>query len=504
MSDAKDPAIKLFGRTIPLPESLPPPPEEEAEQTAIPDAAPATELDDGDPVSTNFEGWILPSVIYTVASSERNEDGPTGSIGLNGSNENDHDKGLSDSREEHNKSDAEGSAQAKGLRKPDKILPCPRCNSMDTKFCYYNNYNINQPRHFCKNCQRYWTAGGTTRNVPVGAGRRKSKQSASQFRQIMMPSDGLQSAGLETSDLPRHLTLPCGSSAPTIPLIRNGTVHKFGTEVPLCESMASALNIREQNRNGDVSPILYGKNEEPSCASSVTASNFVENGLAGNPTHIEQNGMQGHCNGITPMPQFSCYPVAPWAYPWSPGWTNVAPLVAGRCSPEFVQRPENGNPSPVPWNPQMMVGGPAFCPPSLPLPFMPASSWGCISSWPNGSWNVPWLGFNSGMHRSSSTSNSGSSGNGSPTLGKHSRDATLQGEEKTEKSLWVPKTLRIDDPDEAAKSSIWATLGIKPEVGIFKPLKSKAESEAQTSDAAHLLQANPAALSRSQSFQEST
>ncbi|RRT46455.1 hypothetical protein B296_00034861 [Ensete ventricosum] len=52
MSDAKDPAIKLFGRTIPLPESLPPPPEEEAEQTAIPDAAPATELDDGDPVST--------------------------------------------------------------------------------------------------------------------------------------------------------------------------------------------------------------------------------------------------------------------------------------------------------------------------------------------------------------------------------------------------------------------------------------------------------------------
>ena len=27
----------------------------------------------------------------------------------------------------------------------------------------------------------------------------------------------------------------------------------------------------------------------------------------------------------------------------------------------------------------------------------------------------------------------------------------------------VPKTLRIDDPSEAAKSSIWATLGIKNE-----------------------------------------
>lgn len=27
-------------------------------------------------------------------------------------------------------------------------------------------------------CQRYWTAGGTLRNVPVGAGRRKNKSSA--------------------------------------------------------------------------------------------------------------------------------------------------------------------------------------------------------------------------------------------------------------------------------------------------------------------------------------
>ncbi|KAK6917678.1 Zinc finger, Dof-type [Dillenia turbinata] len=57
----------------------------------------------------------------------------------------------------------------------DNIIPCPRCKSTETKFCYFNNYNVNQPRHFCKGCQRYWTAGGALRNVPVGAGRRKSK-----------------------------------------------------------------------------------------------------------------------------------------------------------------------------------------------------------------------------------------------------------------------------------------------------------------------------------------
>ncbi|KAG2579528.1 dof zinc finger protein MNB1A-like [Panicum virgatum] len=56
--------------------------------------------------------------------------------------------------------------------------PCPRCASRDTKFCYYNNYNTSQPRHFCKGCRRYWTKGGTLRNVPVGGGTRKKPSSS--------------------------------------------------------------------------------------------------------------------------------------------------------------------------------------------------------------------------------------------------------------------------------------------------------------------------------------
>eukprot|EP00891_Asterochloris_glomerata_P000825 jgi/Astpho2/825/Aster-00674 len=61
------------------------------------------------------------------------------------------------------------------LPRPTDPMSCPRCCSEDTKFCYYNNYNSKQPRYFCKACQRYWTEGGTLRNVPVGAGRRKNK-----------------------------------------------------------------------------------------------------------------------------------------------------------------------------------------------------------------------------------------------------------------------------------------------------------------------------------------
>ncbi|XP_073300743.1 uncharacterized protein [Primulina huaijiensis] len=53
-------------------------------------------------------------------------------------------------------------------------LKCPRCDSANTKFCYYNNYNLSQPRHFCKSCKRYWTKGGALRNIPVGGGSRKN------------------------------------------------------------------------------------------------------------------------------------------------------------------------------------------------------------------------------------------------------------------------------------------------------------------------------------------
>ncbi|XP_043715702.1 dof zinc finger protein DOF5.4-like [Telopea speciosissima] len=60
---------------------------------------------------------------------------------------------------------------------PNQALKCPRCDSINTKFCYYNNYNLSQPRHFCKNCRRYWTKGGVLRNVPVGGGCRKTKRS---------------------------------------------------------------------------------------------------------------------------------------------------------------------------------------------------------------------------------------------------------------------------------------------------------------------------------------
>ncbi|XP_076961143.1 dof zinc finger protein DOF4.6-like [Bidens hawaiensis] len=71
------------------------------------------------------------------------------------------------------------SLERKARPQKDSAVNCPRCNSTNTKFCYYNNYSLSQPRYFCKTCRRYWTEGGTLRNVPVGGGSRKNKRSSS-------------------------------------------------------------------------------------------------------------------------------------------------------------------------------------------------------------------------------------------------------------------------------------------------------------------------------------
>ncbi|GKC64005.1 cycling DOF factor 2, partial [Tanacetum coccineum] len=459
MSDGKDPAIKLFGKTIQLPDTL----TDGAESQRVDGAALKTEdrsssdgssssdaqsddnnnnMNDNDnkdqPEEKSMDkqedranSTISEEVTEPNATSTLNEN-PTTSAETESANA------------KASKSEEEQSEQDKTLKKPDKILPCPRCSSMDTKFCYYNNYNVNQPRHFCKNCQRYWTAGGTMRNVPVGAGRRKNKTSASQYRQITV-----------TEALPSEL----GHAV----LKPNGTVLTFGSDTPLCESMASVLNIADKTKRQD----SFRKPEEliiPVPSSSDENTN--------RPSVTEMQ----NCHGFSP--QMPCFPPgAPWSYPWTP---------------------------------QM---GPAFCPPGYPMPFYPAPPpyWVLPGPGPGpGPWSMQWVPPPANYHPAPAA------GPISPTLGKHSRaengDEDLTKESEPEKSLWVPKTLRIDDPEEAAKSSIWATLGIKNDRsvgvnggGIFKAFQSKSEEKnTSINETSPALQANPAALSRSLNFQETS
>ncbi|KAL2516674.1 Dof zinc finger protein DOF4.6 [Abeliophyllum distichum] len=84
----------------------------------------------------------------------------------------------------------------------DQALNCPRCNSTNTKFCYYNNYSLSQPRYFCKTCRRYWTEGGSLRNIPVGGSLRKNKRSSSSSISSKNISDGYSNLTVSQSQNP--------------------------------------------------------------------------------------------------------------------------------------------------------------------------------------------------------------------------------------------------------------------------------------------------------------
>ncbi|XP_059667268.1 dof zinc finger protein DOF4.6-like isoform X2 [Cornus florida] len=107
-----------------------------------------------------------------------------------------------------------------GERKPrpqkEQALNCPRCNSTNTKFCYYNNYSLTQPRYFCKTCRRYWTEGGSLRNVPVGGGSRKNKRSST------TSSSSPSSSSKKLPELHHHLNPNFSQSASQNPKIHEG------------------------------------------------------------------------------------------------------------------------------------------------------------------------------------------------------------------------------------------------------------------------------------------
>ncbi|KAL8057008.1 hypothetical protein ABFX02_04G155800 [Erythranthe guttata] len=380
----KEPEIKLFGRMIVLPEN----------------SGFVAGVDSSDESNSGSGGVGGGAVVDSdggggeageVGRSDAEDQLPETKEPRNCHNESDENPETPSINEDDPKAENEQpdptDGQQKTLKKPDKILPCPRCSSMETKFCYYNNYNVSQPRHFCKSCQRYWTAGGTMRNVPVGAGRRKNKNSAPHCHLITISDNALKP---------------------------NPAILSFGPDPPAFE------------------PGLDTSEKQVACGSN-------------NAPDVPVNNMNGF-----PYP-VHCIPGVPWPYP--------VPL-------------------------------PTLCPPGYPIPFYPpAPYWG---------WNMPWV--------------SGDQTGPTSPLGKHSRNGELINPKVSEKgsesnSIVIPKTLRIDDPEEAAKSSIWETLGIKynsvNREGLFKALqpKSGGEKEIRVSASA-AMQANPAALSRSITFQE--
>lgn len=105
-------------------------------------------------------------------------------------------------------STAERARLTKLVQPESTAQKCPRCESTNTKFCYYNNYSLSQPRYFCKMCRRYWTRGGALRNVPVGGGCRRNKKNKTSARSKSTPviTGSSSTSGISSSSCTTEIT----------------------------------------------------------------------------------------------------------------------------------------------------------------------------------------------------------------------------------------------------------------------------------------------------------
>lgn len=79
-------------------------------------------------------------------------------------------------------------------REPDHA-PCLRCNSTNTKFMFYNNNSLSQPRYKCYSCHNSWTRGGTIRDHRG----KKTRRMKSSDKEKGMVDSGLEK-GAETNN----------------------------------------------------------------------------------------------------------------------------------------------------------------------------------------------------------------------------------------------------------------------------------------------------------------
>jgi hypothetical protein len=118
----------------------------------------------------------------------------------------------------------------------DEALRCPRCHSVHTKFCYYNNYSLLQPHYSCKAYNRSWTHGGLLRHVPAGGRCCKNKHSS------------LSSSNLSSIKEQQHLVLDSSitehDSFPNVPLIFMSTGFEVsGSQLPSLSGLVSGQRL---------------------------------------------------------------------------------------------------------------------------------------------------------------------------------------------------------------------------------------------------------------------
>lgn len=177
----------------------------------------------------------------------------------------------------------DSSSESKKLDTPQQqrvVVKCPRCDSPNTKFCYYNNYSLTQPRHFCKTCRRYWTNGGSLRNVPIGGGCRKKQKlktsSSSSLSSLSSISKFSSSPSLDFhlgGLLPLPLPLPFTSK----PYFYNQFPSNSNTCVPVPTTNPSSFHLDPSSTSNP----MMSLNLYPFSSTSIGNGFINENSIQG-------------------------------------------------------------------------------------------------------------------------------------------------------------------------------------------------------------------------------
>ncbi|KNA07311.1 hypothetical protein SOVF_173070 [Spinacia oleracea] len=154
------------------------------------------------------------------------------------------------------------------------VLKCPRCDSLNTKFCYYNNYNLSQPRHFCKNCRRYWTKGGVLRN---------SSRSSSESSSTPPPAVG----GVGLFQIPEVENF--GVSSDLEPLVDSTANDIFSGDIGGFMSLITNNSNNTENANNSNNSVVV---DEGNAAATASFTEFLQNQQA-----VQEWDMEKICGG---------------------------------------------------------------------------------------------------------------------------------------------------------------------------------------------------------------
>jgi len=173
-------------------------------------------------------------------------------------------------------------------------LKCPRCDSSNTKFCYYNNYNLTQPRHFCKGCRRYWTQGGALRNVPVGGGCRRNNKKGKNGNLKSSSSSSKQSSSVNAQS-PSSGQLRTNHQFPFSPTLYNLTqLGGIGLNLAATNGNNQAHQIGSSLMMSDLG-FLHGRN-----TSTPMTGNIHEN----NNNNNNENNLMASVGSLSPFALF--------------------------------------------------------------------------------------------------------------------------------------------------------------------------------------------------------